>query len=91
MDDYDKTCLESALLGVCNIVQQEWGAAIPCQVRLIPPFLGSSVQLVFPVSCRWKWECNLETLNTLRHAGATGRQRMSILDVSGIWTEGDLY
>ncbi|XP_010189183.1 PREDICTED: von Willebrand factor A domain-containing protein 9-like, partial [Mesitornis unicolor] len=31
MDDYDKTCLESALLGVCNIVQQEWGAAIPCQ------------------------------------------------------------
>ncbi|KAF7239521.1 Integrator complex subunit 14 [Varanus komodoensis] len=35
MDDYDKTCLESALLGVCNIVQQEWGAAIPCQVVLV--------------------------------------------------------
>ncbi|XP_053128359.1 integrator complex subunit 14 isoform X3 [Hemicordylus capensis] len=33
MDDYDKTCLESALLGVCNIVQQEWGAAIPCQLQ----------------------------------------------------------
>lgn len=33
MDDYDKTCLESALVGVCNIVQQEWGGAIPCQVR----------------------------------------------------------
>ncbi|XP_009704532.1 PREDICTED: von Willebrand factor A domain-containing protein 9 isoform X2 [Cariama cristata] len=32
MDDYDKTCLESALLGVCNIV---WGAAIPCQVVLV--------------------------------------------------------
>lgn len=32
MDDYDKTCLESALVGVCNIVQQEWGGAIPCQV-----------------------------------------------------------
>uniref|UniRef100_A0A8B9YZJ3 Integrator complex subunit 14 n=1 Tax=Bos mutus grunniens TaxID=30521 RepID=A0A8B9YZJ3_BOSMU len=31
MDDYDKTCLESALVGVCNIVQQEWGGAIPCQ------------------------------------------------------------
>ncbi|XP_010115298.1 PREDICTED: von Willebrand factor A domain-containing protein 9 isoform X2 [Chlamydotis macqueenii] len=35
MDDYDKTCLESALLGVCNIVHQEWGAAIPCQVVLV--------------------------------------------------------
>ncbi|XP_009948128.1 PREDICTED: von Willebrand factor A domain-containing protein 9 isoform X2 [Leptosomus discolor] len=35
MDDYDKTCLESALLGVCNIVQPEWGAAIPCQVVLV--------------------------------------------------------
>ncbi|XP_029430962.1 integrator complex subunit 14 isoform X3 [Rhinatrema bivittatum] len=33
MDDYDKTCLESALLGVCTIVQQEWGAAIPCQLQ----------------------------------------------------------
>lgn len=38
MDDYDKTCLESALLGVCNIVQQEWGAAIPCQVWLTALF-----------------------------------------------------
>ncbi|XP_006831585.1 PREDICTED: von Willebrand factor A domain-containing protein 9 isoform X3 [Chrysochloris asiatica] len=35
MDDYDKTCLESALVGVCNIVQQEWGGAIPCQVVLV--------------------------------------------------------
>ncbi|XP_044518350.1 integrator complex subunit 14 isoform X2 [Gracilinanus agilis] len=35
MDDYDKTCLESALLGVCNIVQQEWGGSIPCQVVLV--------------------------------------------------------
>lgn len=34
MDDYDKTCLESALVGVCNIVQQEWGGAIPCQVMI---------------------------------------------------------
>jgi hypothetical protein len=34
MDDYDKTCLESALVGVCNIVQQEWGGAIPCQVMV---------------------------------------------------------
>ncbi|XP_028921339.1 integrator complex subunit 14 isoform X2 [Ornithorhynchus anatinus] len=33
MDDYDKTCLESALLGVCNVVQQEWGGAIPCQLQ----------------------------------------------------------
>lgn len=35
MDDYDKTCLESALVSVCNIVQQEWGGAIPCQVVLV--------------------------------------------------------
>ncbi|XP_006886710.1 PREDICTED: von Willebrand factor A domain-containing protein 9 isoform X4 [Elephantulus edwardii] len=35
MDDYDKTCLESALVGVCSIVQQEWGGAIPCQVVLV--------------------------------------------------------
>ncbi|XP_022435516.1 integrator complex subunit 14 isoform X2 [Delphinapterus leucas] len=33
MDDYDKTCLESALVGVCNIVQQEWGGTIPCQLQ----------------------------------------------------------
>ncbi|XP_016064118.1 PREDICTED: von Willebrand factor A domain-containing protein 9 isoform X2 [Miniopterus natalensis] len=33
MDDYDKTCLESALVGVCSIVQQEWGGAIPCQLQ----------------------------------------------------------
>lgn len=52
MDDYDKTCLESALLGVCNIVQQEWGAAIPCQVPLISLFLGSSLYLVLPVNYR---------------------------------------
>ncbi|XP_059809138.1 integrator complex subunit 14 isoform X3 [Hypanus sabinus] len=35
MDDYDKTCLESALVGVSNIVQDEWGACIPCQVILV--------------------------------------------------------
>ncbi|XP_042533363.1 integrator complex subunit 14-like [Dipodomys spectabilis] len=33
MDNYDKTCLESALVGVCNIVQQDWGGAIPCQLQ----------------------------------------------------------
>lgn len=32
MEDYDKTCLESALQGVSNVVQQEWGSACPCQV-----------------------------------------------------------
>lgn len=84
MDDYDKTCLESALLGVCNIVQQEWGAAIPCQVRLISLFLGSDVYFLLPVSCRWKCKCNLETLYALWHAGATGRQRISILGVAGV-------
>lgn len=32
LEDYDKTCLESALQGVSNIVQQEWGYTCPCQV-----------------------------------------------------------
>lgn len=32
LEDYDKTCLESALQGVSNVVQQEWGSACPCQV-----------------------------------------------------------
>ncbi|KAG5839540.1 hypothetical protein ANANG_G00206040 [Anguilla anguilla] len=35
LEDYDKTCLESALQGVSNIVQQEWGSACPCQVVLV--------------------------------------------------------
>ncbi|XP_043530533.1 integrator complex subunit 14 [Chiloscyllium plagiosum] len=34
-DDYDKTCLESALNGISNIVQDEWGVCIPCQVILV--------------------------------------------------------
>lgn len=32
LDDYDKTCVESALQGVNSVVQQEWGNACPCQV-----------------------------------------------------------
>lgn len=32
LEDYDKTCIESALQGVSNVVQQEWGSACPCQV-----------------------------------------------------------
>ncbi|XP_066557346.1 integrator complex subunit 14 [Amia ocellicauda] len=35
MEDYDKTCLEAALHGVSNVVQQEWGSACPCQVVLV--------------------------------------------------------
>ncbi|XP_048887206.1 integrator complex subunit 14 isoform X2 [Brienomyrus brachyistius] len=35
LEDYDKTCLESALQGVSNIVQQEWGSGCPCQVVLV--------------------------------------------------------
>ncbi|XP_063781664.1 integrator complex subunit 14 [Pseudophryne corroboree] len=35
MDDYDKTFLESALQGVASVVQQEWGASVPCQVVLV--------------------------------------------------------
>uniref|UniRef100_A0A672YAB5 Integrator complex subunit 14 n=1 Tax=Sphaeramia orbicularis TaxID=375764 RepID=A0A672YAB5_9TELE len=35
LEDYDKTCVESALHGVNNVVQQEWGNACPCQVVLV--------------------------------------------------------
>ncbi|XP_030621757.1 integrator complex subunit 14 [Chanos chanos] len=35
LEDYDKTCLESALQGVSNFVQQEWSSACPCQVVLV--------------------------------------------------------
>uniref|UniRef100_A0A4W3JRD3 Integrator complex subunit 14 n=1 Tax=Callorhinchus milii TaxID=7868 RepID=A0A4W3JRD3_CALMI len=35
VDDYDKTCLESALVGISNIVQEEWGVCIPCQIILV--------------------------------------------------------
>ncbi|XP_043933919.1 integrator complex subunit 14 isoform X2 [Protopterus annectens] len=33
LEDYDKTCLESALGGVNSIVHQEWGASVPCQLQ----------------------------------------------------------
>ncbi|KAG7276263.1 hypothetical protein CRUP_018645 [Coryphaenoides rupestris] len=35
LEDYDKTCIESALSGVSNVVQQEWGSSCPCQVLLV--------------------------------------------------------
>ncbi|XP_034032317.1 integrator complex subunit 14 [Thalassophryne amazonica] len=35
LEDYDKTCIESALHGVSNVVQQEWGSSCPCQVVLV--------------------------------------------------------
>lgn len=35
LEDYDKTCVESALQGVSNVVQQEWGSACPCQMVLV--------------------------------------------------------
>ncbi|KAK2848065.1 hypothetical protein Q7C36_009747 [Tachysurus vachellii] len=35
LEDYDKTCLEAALQGVSNVVQQEWGCTCPCQVVLV--------------------------------------------------------
>uniref|UniRef100_A0A8C2B3U1 Integrator complex subunit 14 n=1 Tax=Cyprinus carpio TaxID=7962 RepID=A0A8C2B3U1_CYPCA len=35
LEDYDKTCLEAALQGVSNVVQQEWGTSCPCQVVLV--------------------------------------------------------
>uniref|UniRef100_A0A8C2GRV1 Integrator complex subunit 14 n=1 Tax=Cyprinus carpio TaxID=7962 RepID=A0A8C2GRV1_CYPCA len=33
LEDYDKTCLEAALQGVSNVVQQEWGTSCPCQLQ----------------------------------------------------------
>ncbi|XP_072291469.1 integrator complex subunit 14 isoform X1 [Eucyclogobius newberryi] len=35
LEDYDKTCFESALRGVSDLVQQEWGSACPCQMVLV--------------------------------------------------------
>lgn len=35
LEDYDKTCVESALQGVNTVVQQEWGSGCPCQVVLV--------------------------------------------------------
>uniref|UniRef100_A0A671MEC2 Integrator complex subunit 14 n=1 Tax=Sinocyclocheilus anshuiensis TaxID=1608454 RepID=A0A671MEC2_9TELE len=33
LEDFDKTCLEAALQGVSNVVQQEWGTSCPCQLQ----------------------------------------------------------
>lgn len=35
LEDFDKTCLEAALQGVSNVMQQEWGSSCPCQVLWI--------------------------------------------------------
>ena len=32
VDDYDKTDLRVGLLGVCQLILEEWGNGIPCQV-----------------------------------------------------------
>lgn len=37
LEDFDKTCLEAALQGVSNVMQQEWGSSCPCQVLLMTP------------------------------------------------------
>jgi hypothetical protein len=34
LEEYDKTCIETALHGVNRLVLGEWGSATPCQVRL---------------------------------------------------------
>ena len=34
LDEYDKTCIETALNGVNRLVLGEWGSATPCQVRI---------------------------------------------------------
>lgn len=35
IDDYDKTCIETALHGVNQLVLSEWGNNTPCQVSCI--------------------------------------------------------
>ncbi|KDR17609.1 integrator complex subunit 14-like [Zootermopsis nevadensis] len=34
LEEYDKTCIETALHGVNRLVLGEWGNATPCQVRI---------------------------------------------------------
>jgi hypothetical protein len=34
LEEYDKTCIETALHGVNRLVLGEWGSATPCQVRV---------------------------------------------------------
>lgn len=35
LEDYDKTCIETALGGVNMLIVEEWGASAPCQVVLV--------------------------------------------------------
>lgn len=35
VEDYDKTCLEPALLGISNLLLNEWDIYTPCQVVLV--------------------------------------------------------
>lgn len=44
IDEWDKTCIQSALHGVNNVIMAEWGNATACQVILITdgnPGVGS--------------------------------------------------
>lgn len=41
LEDYDKTCIESALHGVSNVFQQEWGSTCACQVPCCALFWSS--------------------------------------------------
>lgn len=52
LEDYDKTCVESALQGVSNVVQQEWGSACPCQVLGVPYTTSSHLN---PLLFRYNW------------------------------------
>lgn len=52
LEDYDKTCVESALQGVSNVVQQEWGSACPCQVLGV---LFTTSSHLNPLLFRYNW------------------------------------
>lgn len=52
LEDYDKTCVESALNGVSNVVQQEWGSACPCQVFCQVLCTISQLKLFL---IKWSW------------------------------------
>lgn len=50
IDDYDKTCIETALHGVNQMVLGEWGNNTPCQVSIpIPNFCTLLLTVFFKV------------------------------------------
>jgi hypothetical protein len=49
LDEYDKTCIETALHGVNRLVLGEWGSATPCQVRIHKGILDRTLTVLIRV------------------------------------------